>query len=558
MRTSHLAAGTAAFVIPLTVYVTTLARDVTFIDSGELAAVAATLGIAHPPGYPLFTLLGHLLAQVPVGPVIFRVGLLSALAAAAASWLVWRTACGLLPPSRSRPWAALAGALLGAFALTVWSQAVIVEVYALQAALALAFLAVALGTWRADLRALSFLLGLTLTNHLTGALLAPVFLLAILALPRRGSWWSLGWGLLPLALYFYLPLRSRQGPALNWDYPETAHRLLVHVTARHYQGFLGHEGLRWRELGRFLGRQLPAEATLILPVLAVLGLVVLARKRPRAAWMTGLYVGALLLYNMAYPIPDIAVYYLPVILVCGLWAGVGAGWLAARAGSRPLAAALLVALSLVPLVRNFAASDQSDFHLASRYVRDALRYADPDAVIISGYWDRFTGPALYLREVEGLRPDVVVIDTGRMSSPMLARDLERWFPELADACRPELQALAAIADRVEHGLPIDRAQTAQAFAAVQRALVNQSVARRPTYAVGGIFQHPMFQGLHPHPEGLLVRMTTDGGYRPFPTPEFTGPGVAPAALRTPTEREVYAEYVRMQDGRTKYLRSHGK
>jgi hypothetical protein len=40
------------------VYLKTLAPSVTFIDSGELAAVACTLGIAHPTGYPLFTLLG--------------------------------------------------------------------------------------------------------------------------------------------------------------------------------------------------------------------------------------------------------------------------------------------------------------------------------------------------------------------------------------------------------------------------------------------------------------------------------------------------------------------
>jgi hypothetical protein len=564
MRRHTLLAGTAAFAVPLAVYLRTLARDVTFIDSGELAAAAATLGIAHPPGYPLFTLLGHLLAQVPAGPVIFRVGLLSALATAAASWLTWRAALGLTAPSRVQPWAALGGALLAAFSLTVWSQAVIVEVYALQAALTMAFVAVALGTWHADLRLLSLLLGLTLVNHLTGVLLAPTFAIAAwLMIRAQGRPWRVLWVLPPLSLYLYLPLRSRLGPALNWDYPETPHRLLVHVTARHYQGFLGLRGLRLPELDRFLSRQLPAEATLILPLLAVLGVVVLARSRPRALWLTAPFVAAVLVYNMAYPIPDIAVYYVPAIMVLGLWASVGAAWLADRAGRRrpataALAAALLVLTGLVPLARNFKANDLSDFHLASRYVRDALRYADPDAVIISGYWDRFTAPAIYLREIEGLRPDVVIIDSGRMSSPMLGRDLERWFPELAEACRDELQALAAVADRVEHGQLYDRTQAAHAYAALQRALVVESVARRPTYALGGIFQHPMFNGLHQHPEGLLVRMTPDAGYRPFPTPVFEGPGVAPQSLRTPAERETYAEYVRMLDGRVRYLWSHGR
>lgn len=561
MSRPHALAGAAAFVVPFGVYMTTLARDVTFIDSGELAAVAATLGIAHPPGYPLFTLLGHVLAQVPVGAVIFRVGLLSALAAAAATWLVWRTTVGLLAPSRARPWAALAGALLFAFAGTVWSQAVVVEVYALQAALIVAFLAIVLRPGPLDLRLASLSLGFALTNHLTGALLAPTFLIAVLTTRRRGSWWSILWALAPLTLYLYLPLRSRMGPALNWDHPETLHRLLVHVTARHYQGFLGHEGWRWSELARFVTRQLPGEATLVLPVLAAAGLWAMARSRPRALWLTAPYVVALLAYNMAYPIPDIAVYYVPAILVIALWAAVGAGWLAALAGRRHgrlalPATAILLACAAVPLARNWAANDQHDFHLASRYVRDALRYAEPDAVIISGYWDRFTAPALYLRAVEGLRPDVVIIDTGRMSSPLLGRDLEGWFPALAEACRPELAALAAVAAKVEHGQSYSHAEAGKAFAALQRALVNESVARRPTYALGGVFQHPMFAGLRQHPEGLLVRMTTDAAFRPFPEPAFEGPDVDPTTLRTPAERETYAEYVRMRDGRARYLRSH--
>ena len=51
----------------LIVYFTTLAPSVGFIDSGELAAVASTLGVAHPTGYPLFTLIGWMFANVPVG-----------------------------------------------------------------------------------------------------------------------------------------------------------------------------------------------------------------------------------------------------------------------------------------------------------------------------------------------------------------------------------------------------------------------------------------------------------------------------------------------------------
>ena len=49
------------------VYLTTMCRTVSFIDAGELAAVASLLGIAHPTGYPFFTIVAHCALWVPIG-----------------------------------------------------------------------------------------------------------------------------------------------------------------------------------------------------------------------------------------------------------------------------------------------------------------------------------------------------------------------------------------------------------------------------------------------------------------------------------------------------------
>ena len=59
------------------VYTFTAARDIVVGDMPELAAVAANLGVAHPPGYPLLTLMGHLFSAVPLGPVPFRINFAS-------------------------------------------------------------------------------------------------------------------------------------------------------------------------------------------------------------------------------------------------------------------------------------------------------------------------------------------------------------------------------------------------------------------------------------------------------------------------------------------------
>src|ERR1041384_4667174 len=57
-------------------------------DSGEMVAASYNLGQPHPPGYPLFCLLGRIFAFLPVGTVAFRYNLLSALLAMAALALV--------------------------------------------------------------------------------------------------------------------------------------------------------------------------------------------------------------------------------------------------------------------------------------------------------------------------------------------------------------------------------------------------------------------------------------------------------------------------------------
>jgi tetratricopeptide (TPR) repeat protein len=73
------------FVVALGIYLRTLAPTVTFVDSGELIVAARYLGVAHPPGFPLYVLLAHLATLLPVGDVAVRVNLASALFAALAA-----------------------------------------------------------------------------------------------------------------------------------------------------------------------------------------------------------------------------------------------------------------------------------------------------------------------------------------------------------------------------------------------------------------------------------------------------------------------------------------
>lgn len=82
--------GIAAAITAFTIYLMTLAPTVWFIDSGELAAVATTLGIAHPTGYPLFTIIGHIFSLLPIGSEeVYRLNLMSAFFCSLAVFMFW-------------------------------------------------------------------------------------------------------------------------------------------------------------------------------------------------------------------------------------------------------------------------------------------------------------------------------------------------------------------------------------------------------------------------------------------------------------------------------------
>ncbi|MQY69884.1 MAG: DUF2723 domain-containing protein [Firmicutes bacterium] len=66
------------FLVSFGVYLKTLCPTVYIGDSGELIAAAYTLGIPHPPGYPLYCLLGKLFTLLPFGTIAYRVNLMSA------------------------------------------------------------------------------------------------------------------------------------------------------------------------------------------------------------------------------------------------------------------------------------------------------------------------------------------------------------------------------------------------------------------------------------------------------------------------------------------------
>ena len=129
----------AAFVSFLLYYVTK-APTVSFWDCGEFIATSYIMGVPHPPGNPLYVILGRLFSMLPIArEIAVRVNLISVFSSAAAVfvayWLILQLALNgksEIPAGRPKiglGFGALAGSLIMGFSYTFWSNAVEAEVY---------------------------------------------------------------------------------------------------------------------------------------------------------------------------------------------------------------------------------------------------------------------------------------------------------------------------------------------------------------------------------------------------------------------------------------------
>src|SRR5712692_4384087 len=266
MQRAHAALGVGIALVAFALYARTAAPTITWLNGGtdpaELVTASYTLGIAHPPGYPLYVLLGKAWSLLPLdGDVAYRYNLFSALCGALAAALVALLTLHLCRRSQTVPGdpatsgaqdrASLLAAAVAGLSLTAapafWAQATVAEVYTLHALL----LTVALGlllAWsarqaasgRVGLLALASLsVGLALGNHLTTVFLVPLGL----AYTGAVGWRTVsvrGWlivvlaFLLGLVVYAYLPLRAAHDPVANWGDPSTPERFLQHITGAEY------------------------------------------------------------------------------------------------------------------------------------------------------------------------------------------------------------------------------------------------------------------------------------------------------------------------------------
>ena len=361
-------------------------------DTPKFQFLGYVFGTAHPPGYPLYSMLsGAFVHLVPIGPVAYRANLFSAVMAALACGTVFLIA-RLLGASR---WTAGCAALGLASGASFWRSAVFAEVYSLAAATAGLSLMLLL-VWGDRLRPVWLLGAIAATaaafgNHLTIVGVVPAYIVYVLvrdrkALTVRVVALATVFVLLGFAQYGFIVLRTKQHALYLESRANSFSELVEIVTAQRFA-----EQRFAYSLRTLLTVQLPVvtetmEEDLRLGglVLVVIGIVAAVRRKRGGALLT-LGAGLGMLWMVVNLGGDVKGFITPIMVFVWPFAAVGADGVcrAIAALSRRRIAGLIaggVAAAALPIVNvsaNYKEADQSRMRENAEFFR-ALHAQLPD------------------------------------------------------------------------------------------------------------------------------------------------------------------------------------
>jgi hypothetical protein len=485
-RPPYLWATISALAI-FALYAATLAPTTAFWDTSEYIAAAKVLGIPHPPGNPLFTLLAHTWGLLPLAAsYAVRINLFAAATSAAAAGLWFLVAerwlREIVPLRWARYAAAFAGVLVGATSWTVWNQSTVNEKVYTVSLLSMALCMWLVVHWGDDepgahrdrwLVLIAYVMALSSTNHLMGLLAIPALAVYVFWTDWRVVTrpWVVVAVVAAIAIgvslnYFYLPLRAGQYPAINEGEPvgffsQALSDVLNRVQygkppltdrqatfgaqlANFWQYFTWQFARDW---SGFAGI-----ATAIFTFLGLTGLWTLWRNDRRAglaaAALLGTLTVALVFYmNFKYGFsqyldkPDLPrevrerdYFFMGSFSAYGVFVALGLGALLQSIAeffkdrlapaARWASASPLLAVALIPLFGNRVTASRAHETMARDFAVDILESVEPYGILITA-GDNDTFPLWYAQEVEGVRKDVTLANLSLMNTRWHLRQLRR-------------------------------------------------------------------------------------------------------------------------------------
>jgi len=416
-----------------------------------MATNAYLMGINHPPGYPLYTIISHIFTYLPWGNIAFRINLMSAFFSSLASLLIFFSGCILF--KHEAP--ATATAIIYAFSCTFWKLSLSSEVFAFHVFLASLLIFILL-YWRDKslkgeksdnlIYICALLTGLCLCHHHTIILLFPALFFIILATDKKIfrdrriiiSLFMLFLGLLP---YIYIPLRADSAP-LNWGATDPDGFMGV-VTRRGYGSMsLSAKGEETWSGGNIIHNltvyfnSLFKQFTPILIFLLLPGFYQAFRKNKTIFiffLLIFIFSGPFFLV-LADPPPEegwkwilerfYLLSFLPVVFLMGY--GLEFIFLKRKNSSLIYLSLLLI---FIPLFYNYGKVNNSSNYVYYDYIKNLLDSLPENSTLICS--SDFSGMGvMYFQKVERYRIDIKVFQYGLLGSQWYIKEMRKKYPEL--------------------------------------------------------------------------------------------------------------------------------
>jgi hypothetical protein len=575
----YILTGFIAFIF----YILTIAPSVIQIDTGELAAVQCTLGIAHPTGYPLFTMLGYIFSLIPL-PLskIFQMNLLAALYCAVAVSVFTFTSKLVLDnlntfqfvkhskqnikkrkkdsvktvqpdnthsielSDTSKIVSAIFGGLFLALSKTFWFQSTSVEVYSLHLLL-ITFIILALikAVLHSDKESsiskywiiFAITLALGFSNHMTTLLIIPG--VAYLYFTKDGfAVKSIKQVLLMLLIFFlililiysYLPIRASQNPVMNWGNPAEWERIIRHISGQQYQVWLFSSTEAAAKQFNYFVSNLFNEFALSL-VIAIAGILVSFIYARKFSIFNIIVFLSTVLYSINYDINDIDSYFLLAYISLAFFAVFGIVQLILFAAKYKMQIlmpiSVLVLFTGIQFYSNYDDVNQRDNFVYEDYTKTILNTLPKNAIVFSYQWDYFISASYYFQLVEGYRKDVVVIDKELLRRSWYYHQLNTNHPTLLTGVNSDVNQFKEALKPFEREEQFNANLLENLFRRIMTGLVATNIDKQDFFIAPEVVDGEMKRGEFQLPEGytlvphlLLFKVVNTSDYVEAPLPDF--------------------------------------
>ena len=465
----------------LAVYILTLCPTIPGGDSGEFVTIAVVRAVAHPPGYPIYTLLAKLFTIIPLGSIAMRVNFLSAVCSALMAVFLF---LGVARWTGSN-WAGFFATGLAAFSPLIWRYSVVAEVFPLNN-LFIAVLCYLAIRYRQDKEQWipflgAFIFGLGLSNHHTLIFYGIPLTIWILSI-GGGNLWKWRYILVLTTLfvigflpYLYFPYAGSFQNMSSWGDFSTWEGFLHHFLRKDFGTFsLGHPDMYGKkelvgQIGAY-ARSLPGEVLYVGIPLAILGLIAALRTEKLSGFALisfTAYAFYLIVFHTLSNLPLDQPLYLDIhsrfwqqanLFVC-MWAGYGISLfhtVPALPGSNPAALrkamwapwkkktapssisrglasyglpALVLGLVAAQLLTHWQREDQNKNWIIHRW-GTAVLTALPNNALVLTKGDLWVNTIRYLQQVEGVRHDVCLLDLELLKTTWMKASVEAHYPDI--------------------------------------------------------------------------------------------------------------------------------